>query len=150
MDNKITNAYELLFITDVTNGIEAAEAVANKFVARVEKNGEIIDVTTWGKRRLEYPINDKNEGYYTIVTFRSAPEYPRELERRLNIDENVMRQLIIKLDEAEAEKIARRAADKAAAAAAPAVEEVAEEPVAEEAPAVEEAPAEEAASADAE
>lgn len=150
MDNKITNAYELLFITDVTNGIEAAEAVANKFVARVEKNGEIIDVTTWGKRRLEYPINDKNEGYYTIVTFRSAPEYPRELERRLNIDENVMRQLIIKLDEAEAEKIARRAADKAAAAAAPAVEEVAEEPVAEEAPVVEEAPAEEAASADAE
>ena len=116
MDNKITNAYELLFITDLTNGIEAAEAVANKFISRVEKNGEIIDVTTWGKRRLEYPINDKNEGFYTIVTFRAPAEYPHELERRLNIDESVMRSLIIKLDEAQAEKVARHAADKAAAA----------------------------------
>ena len=139
MDNKITNAYELLFIVDLAGGVEAAEAVANKFVSRVGKNGEIIDVTTWGKRRLEYPINDKNEGYYTIITFRSAPEYPHELERRLNIDESVMRSLIIKLDEAQAEKAARHAADKAAAAAAPAVEET-----------VEEAPAEEAAPADAE
>jgi small subunit ribosomal protein S6 len=133
MDNKIINAYELLFITDVTNGIEAAEATANKFVARVEKNGEIIDVTTWGKRRLEYPINDKNEGFYTIVTFRAPAEYPHELERRLNIDESVMRSLIIKLDEAQAEKVARHAADKAAAAAAPVVEETAEEAPAEEA-----------------
>ncbi len=78
MDNKITNAYELLFITDLTAGIEAAEAVANKFIARVEKNGEIIDVTTWGKRRLEYPINDKNEGFYTIITFRAPAESSRE------------------------------------------------------------------------
>ena len=142
MDNKITNAYELLFITDLTNGIESAEAVANKFISRVEKNGEIIDVTTWGKRRLEYPINDKNEGFYTIITFRAPAEYPHELERRLNIDENVMRSLIIKLDEAEAEKAARRAADKAAATAAPAVVE--------EAPVAEEASAEEAVPADAE
>jgi small subunit ribosomal protein S6 len=136
MDNKITNAYELLFITDLTAGIEAAEAVANKFISRVEKNGEIIDVTTWGKRRLEYPINDKNEGFYTIVTFRAPAEYPHELERRLNIDESVMRSLIIKLDEAQAEKVARHAADKAAAAAAPVVEETEEEaPVEEAAPA---------------
>ena len=137
MDNKITNAYELLFIADLTGGIEAAEAVANKFISRVEKNGEIIDVTTWGKRRLEYPINDKNEGFYTIVTFRAPAEYPHELERRLNIDEAVMRSLIIRLDEAQAEKAARHAADKAAAAVAPVEETV-------------EAPAEEAAPADAE
>ena len=133
MDNKITNAYELLFITDLTNGIESAEAVANKFISRVEKNGEIIDVTTWGKRRLEYPINDKNEGFYTIITFRAPAEYPHELERRLNIDEAVMRSLIIRLDEAQAEKAARHAADKAAAAAAPAEEVVEEAPAAEEA-----------------
>ena len=133
MDNKITTAYECLFIPDLSTGIEAAEAVANKFISRVEKNGEIIDVTTWGKRRLEYPINDKNEGFYTIVTFRAPAEYPHELERRLNIDESVMRSLIIKLDEAQAEKVARHAADKAAAAAAPVVEETAEEAPAEEA-----------------
>ncbi len=144
MDKKF-NAYELLFITNLANGTEAAEATANKFVSLIEKNGEIIDVTTWGKRRLEYPINDLNEGYYTIVTFRCAPDFPAELERLLHIDENVMRILTLKLDEAEAEKVARRAADKAAAAAAAPAEEVTEE-----APAEEVAPAEEAAPADAE
>lgn len=148
MDKKF-NAYELLFITNLTGGTEAAEATANKFVSLVEKNGEIIDVATWGKRRLEYPINDMNEGYYTIVTFRCAPDFPAELERLLHIDENVMRLLTVKLDEAEAEKVARRAADKAAAAAAPAAEEEVA-PVEEAAPVEETAPVEEVASADAE
>ena len=82
---------------------------------------------------MNHPINDKNEGFYTIVTFRAPAEYPHELERRLNIDESVMRSLIIRLDEAQAEKVARHAADKAAAAAAPVVEETAEEAPAEEA-----------------
>lgn len=124
MDNKIKTAYECLFVSELAT----AEETVNKFVGLVENNGEIIDVTEWGKRRFEYPINDKNEGYYTIVTFRANPEFPAELERLLNIDESVMRSLIVKLDEAQAAKVARRAADKAAEAAAPAVEEtVAEE-----------------------
>ena len=98
MDNKITNAYELLFITDLTAGIEAAEAVANKFISRVEKNGEIIDVTTWGKRRLEYPINDKNEGFYTIITFRAPSDYPHELERRLKLDDKAAHYVLIDVE----------------------------------------------------
>ena len=141
MENVKTNsAYECMFVSDLTGARDAAETVA-KFVSLVEKNGEIIDVTEWGKRRFEYPINDKNEGYYTIVTFRADPSFPAEFERLLNIDENVMRSFIIKLDEEEVAKVIRRAADKAAAAAAapateaPAEEAVAEEAVAEEAPA---------------
>lgn len=123
MDNKIKTAYECLFVSELAT----AEETVSKFIGIVEKNGEIIDVTEWGKRRFEYPINDKNEGYYTIVTFRADPEFPAELERLLNIDESIMRSLTIKLDEAQAAKVARRAADKAAAPAAEAVVEVAAE-----------------------
>ena len=145
MENVKTNsAYECMFVSDLTGARDAAETV-EKFVSLVQKNGEIIDVTEWGKRRFEYPINDKNEGYYTIVTFRAAPAFPAEFERLLNIDENVMRSLIIKLDEEEVAKVIRRAADKAAAADA-----AVEAPVADEAPAAEEAVAEEAPAADAE
>jgi small subunit ribosomal protein S6 len=140
MENVKTNsAYECMFVSDLTGARDAAETVA-KFVGLVEKNGEIIDVTEWGKRRFEYPINDKNEGYYTIVTFRAEPSFPAEFERLLNIDENVMRSFIIKLDEEEVAKVIRRAADKAAAATAAPVEAVVEEAAAEEAVA-EEAPA---------
>lgn len=116
MDNAIRSAYECMFISDVSAGIEAAQATEEKFVSIIKNNGEVIDITTWGKRTMAYPINDKNEGYYTIATFRADADFPAELERLLNIDEKVMRTLILKLDEAEAEKVARRAADKAAAA----------------------------------
>ena len=138
MENVKKNpAYELLFIANVAESIEAAQATVKKFVSLVEANGEIIDKSEWGKRHLEYPINDMKEGYYTVVTFRSEPAFPAEIERLLGIDENVMRCMVLKLDEEVAEKIARRAADKAAAAA-------------EEAAAQEAAPAEEVAPTDAE
>jgi small subunit ribosomal protein S6 len=131
MDNtKKKNAYELLFVTDVSGLPEETEATVGKFVGLVESNGEIIDRTEWGRRRLEYPINDKKEGYYTIVTFRADPDFPAELERLLNIDEKVMRTLILKLDEEVAEKVARRAADRAEAAKR-AAEEAAEAEAAE-------------------
>lgn len=152
MDKTIMNgAYELLFIADVANGTEATEATVKKFVELVEANGEIVDKAEWGKRRFEYPINDKKEGYYTIVTFRSEPAFPAELERLLNIDESVMRSLIVKLDEKAVESLLKRNAEKAAreAAAAEAAAEAPAEETAEEAAPAEEAPvAEEAAPAE--
>ena len=118
---KVINSYEALFIVDVEAGEEAAKAVAKKFVDRIARNGEVVEVADWGKRRLAYPINDKPEGYYTVVTFKSAPEYPAELERRFNIDEEILRYLVIKLDH---EAVAKAAAPVAEAEeAAEAVEE---------------------------
>ena len=123
---KVINSYEALFIVDVEAGEEAAKAVVTKFLNRIAKNGEIVEVADWGKRRLAYPINDKAEGYYTVVTFKSAPEYPAELERRFNIDENVMRSLVIRLEyEAVAKAVAAPAED------APVVEEAAQAPATE-------------------
>ena len=142
---KKKNAYELLFVTDVSGLAEETDATVAKFVGLVEANGEIIDKVEWGRRRLEYPINDKKEGYYTVVTFRADPEFPAELERLLGIDEKVMRLLILKLDEEVAEKVARRAADRVAEAAARAEAEAeaeAEKAEAETAGAGEETPAE--------
>ena len=95
---KVLNSYESLFIVDLSNGEEAAKATVAKFTDLIAKNGEIVDVADWGKRRLAYPINDMNEGYYTVVTFKSEPSFPVELERLYNIDESVMRNIVLKLD----------------------------------------------------
>ena len=123
---KVINSYETLFIVDVTASEEATKATVAKFTDIIAKNAEIVEVADWGKRRLAYPINDKAEGYYTVVTFKSAPEYPAELERRFNIDENVMRSLVIRLEyEAVAKAVAAPAED------APAVEEAVEAPATE-------------------
>ena len=122
---KVINSYETLFIVDVTSGEEAVKATTEKFLNLIEKNAEVVEVTTWGQRRLAYPINDKPEGYYTIVTFKSAPEFPAELERLYNIDENIMRSLVLRL---EYEAVAKAVAPvEETAVEAPAAEAVAEE-----------------------
>ena len=117
----VINSYECLFIVDVTNGDEATDATVNKFMSLVEANAEVVDVAKWGKRRLAYPINDMPEGYYVVVTFKSEPAFPSELDRLFNIDETVMRSMIIKLEYDAAEKKAAKV-----------VADVAEEAVAEQ------------------
>ena len=97
MENVI-NSYETLFITNVSNGEEATKATVDKFTGLIASNGEIIEVAQWGKRRLAYPINDMPEGYYTVVTHKSAPSFLAELDRLFNIDESIMRSMTVKLD----------------------------------------------------
>ena len=118
---KVINSYECLFIADVSKGEEATDATVNKFMSVIEANAEIVDVAKWGKRRLAYAINDMPEGYYVVTTFKSAPEFPSELERLFHIDESIMRSMVLRLEYDAAEKKAAKAAEAAA------------EPVAEEA-----------------
>ena len=120
---KVINSYECLFIVSVASGDEATETTVNKFMSLIEANAEVVDVAKWGKRRLAYPINDMPEGYYVVVTFKSAPEFPSEMDRLFNIDETIMRSMIIKLDYDAAEK---KAAKLATEEATEAVEETVE------------------------
>ena len=120
---KVINTYENLFIVSLANGEAAAKETVNKFTTLIADNAEIVEVAEWGKRRLAYLINDESEGYYTVVTFKTASDFPAELDRLFNIDENVMRSMTIKLDVKAIEK--NNAAKKAP------VVEVVEEEVAE-------------------
>ncbi len=116
--NKTINTYETLFVADLTGGEEAAKATVEKFVGIISANGTVEEVNEWGKRRFEYPINDKNDGYYTLVTFKANGEFPAELERLYGIDESVMRSIVIRLDEKVIARAKERAAQRAAARAA--------------------------------
>ncbi len=134
---KVINSYECMFIVDVSKTEEVTEAAVNKFTSLIEANAEVIDVAKWGKRRLAYPINDMPEGYYVVVTFKSEPAFPAEFERLANIDENLLRSMVIRLDYDAAERKAKKAAEAAKAA-----EVVTEAPEAVEVPETTEADAE--------
>lgn len=120
---KVINTYENLFIVSLANGEEAAKETVNKFTTLIANNAEIVEVAEWGKRRLAYLINDEAEGYYTVVTFKTASDFPAELDRLFNIDENVMRSMTIKLD---MKAIAKNKAAKKSVPAVEATEVVAE------------------------
>lgn len=116
---KIISSYECMFIINCASGDDAAKATVEKFTSTITANAEIVEVAEWGRRRLAYPIDDMNEGYYIVVTFKSEGAFPAELQRLANIDETVMRCMVIKLDYDAAEAAAKKAA---AAAVAQAVE----------------------------
>ena len=115
---KIISSYECMFIINCASGDDAAKATVEKFTSTITANAEIVEVAEWGRRRLAYPIDDMNEGYYVVVTFKSEGAFPAELQRLANIDESVMRCMVIKLDYDAAEAAAKKAAAAEAAAAA--------------------------------
>ena len=92
---QINANYEVVYILDPAMGEEAIAAMVAKFKTLVETQGTVSEVDEWGKRRLAYPINDLNEGYYVLMTFTAEPSLPAELDRVLKITEGVMRSMII-------------------------------------------------------
>ena len=92
---KVTANYEVVFIVDPAQGEEGIAALVAKFQALTEQNGSAVEVEEWGTRKLAYPINYKTEGYYVLVNFTCAPEFPRELDRVLRINDGIMRSLIV-------------------------------------------------------
>ncbi len=97
MEKKLVS-YETIFIVDMTGGEEAVAASVDKFKAIIEKSATVESVDEWGKRRLAYPINDLTEGYYVLVNFQSEPEFPKELDRLYNINDAILRSIIIGKD----------------------------------------------------
>ncbi len=61
--------------------------------------GEIGEIEKMGKRRLAYEIDDVREGYYVVMKFKSEAATAKELERQLRLNEDVMRALVINLND---------------------------------------------------
>ena len=93
------NHYELMFIIDAALENDKKETTVEMVKGIIATGGEVGKVDVWGMRRLAYPIQKKNEGYYVVIAFTANPELPKELDRRLKISEDVIRHLIINKDE---------------------------------------------------
>ena len=91
---KVTEKYEVLYVINPNLTDEEREAIVEKFKALVEQHGTLDEMEDCGKRKLAYEINYISEGYYVLVKFTSAPEFPAELDRVLGITDGIMRSLI--------------------------------------------------------
>ena len=90
------NKYECLYAIVPELNEEETKSVIEKFNGVITANGGMIEnVDEWGKRRLAYTIDYKTEGYYVLMSFTSAPEFPKELDRILGITEGIMRSMIV-------------------------------------------------------
>ena len=91
---KSTEKYECMYILNPNMTEEETAAVVEKFKALVEANGTLDEMEEMGKRKLAYEINYLTEGYYVLLKFTCAPEFPAELDRVLGITDGVIRSLI--------------------------------------------------------
>ena len=92
--------YEMMFI--VKSGIDADKA--KEEVETLKKiitsgKGKVSKVDEMGQRKLAYPIKKEVSGIYYVFTFECDKETLSELDRRIKINENILRHLIIRLDE---------------------------------------------------
>jgi len=91
--------YELIYIIDTALDEEARKALITRVSETIAQNGgEIEVVEEWGKRRLAYEINDKPDGYYVLLRYTANPEVPKEIERILEISDDILRYLTTRIE----------------------------------------------------
>lgn len=93
------NKYELVYILKSNVEEEKRAQLLDKFRGIIEADGAIENVDEWGNRKLAYEINKLNEGYYTLVNFNAGADVPKELDRNLKIADEVIRHMIIRIEE---------------------------------------------------
>ena len=87
--------YELMLVLRPDAPDERAAAVIDRTTRHVvASGGQIVKVAPWGRRRLAYPIDRHRDGSYHIVVFEAPAEAIAELERSLQITEDVLRYLV--------------------------------------------------------
>lgn len=93
------NNYEVMFVLEAALDDAKKQEVIETVKGIIAAEGELGNVNVWGNRRLAYPINKKNEGYYVVAEFKSDSQMPKELDRRLRISDSIIRHIIINKDE---------------------------------------------------
>ena len=95
--------YESMYILKPDMEEEKKDALVKRFSDIVEKSGGKVEkIDEWGKKRLAYPILYINDGYYVLMTFEAEPTLPAELERNYKIADDVLRYIVINLEEQKA------------------------------------------------
>lgn len=91
--------YEVMIILDPQQDERTIAPSLDKFLENVRKDGGTVEkVDVWGKQRLAYPINKKDEGYYAVVNLVCESDTVAELDRVLNLNESVLRTKVLRTD----------------------------------------------------
>lgn len=117
------NPYEVMFIVNPNvDGDEAIDAQIERFGRLiVDRGGQVTAVDKWGKRRFAYEIKGLTEGYYVVMQFKAEDSAVDELNRVMRIADEVVRHMVVRLDESQL-KSAKPAARQEPAAAGDAPE----------------------------
>src|SRR5438128_8402025 len=88
--------YELMYIVRPTVSEDQFPSVAERVDTMIGNlGGEVGEKAAWGKRRLAYPIENHEDGYYMVAKIKLDPSRTRELEDQLRIYDEVIRHILV-------------------------------------------------------
>jgi small subunit ribosomal protein S6 len=112
------NTYELTYILNAVLNDDQLKDLVNRVDKFIDEHGgKVVDKNVWGSQRLAYPIEKKRNGYYVNMTFESDGEVIAKLERALDINDNVLRYLTLRMDQRMLDHRSKRKAAAVLAAA---------------------------------
>ena len=112
------NMYELTYIVNASLGDEPIKDMVARVTKYITENGgEVLDVDEWGNKRLAYPINKKRNGYYVNVFYKAPGSMLVKFERAMEINDNILRYLNLRMDAKMIRHYERQKATPVAAAA---------------------------------
>ena len=92
--------YEELFILKTGLPEEEVTALIDQVSGVITTSGgEILKTDNWGTRKLAYRVQKQAEGVYVLIQFSSGPAVVKELERRLRVQDNVLKFITVRIDE---------------------------------------------------
>jgi len=96
-DNKYQ--YELTYVISGVVQQNQVDDIVRKVNHLVENNGgDVLEVDEWGNQRLAYEIDRKRSGYYVNMYFKAPGSLIQRLERELQINDDVLRYLTLRMD----------------------------------------------------
>ena len=95
-----TRQYELIYITPPDTTEEALADLHQQIDGIVTRFGGSVERTEpWGRRKLAYEIGRHREGVYVLEVLNGPGQMTAELDRRLRVNDLVMRHLVVRVDE---------------------------------------------------
>jgi small subunit ribosomal protein S6 len=92
--------YELVYIVSPELSEEETSSLVERVNQFISSRGGVVDkVDNWGRRKLAYPIKSFREGNYFLTQFKLEPGLTRDLENSLRMSEDIIRHLVVRLDQ---------------------------------------------------
>ena len=92
--------YEIMFIVKATMEADAVKKTADEMQKNITSNkGKVLEFKEMGEKKLAYPIKKELNGYYFVMQVEANHETVSEFDRKALINENILRHLVIRIDE---------------------------------------------------
>ncbi len=94
------NKYEIMFIVKTTNEATDIKKTAEGYKSLMTSlKGKVEEFKELGEKKLAYPINKEVNGFYYVLEVEANADAIHEFDRKIQLDENIIRHLIIRKEE---------------------------------------------------